>query len=105
MYVKGVKRSSKHTVRAHGIFTYNFLNIPPIFNLKKVLRSWDFGLSNHTKCYVCQSMSEVSKVKITSNMPTKDFVLTLADLYTIFKLIAIVLMFRDKLPAAYCFNE
>ena len=35
MYVKCVKRSSKYTVRAHDIFTYNFLNIQPIFNLKK----------------------------------------------------------------------
>ena len=48
------------------IFAYNFLNIQPIFNPQKVLESWDLGLSNHTiKYYVCRSMSEVSKVKIT----------------------------------------
>ena len=47
------------------IFTHNFLNIQWIFNPQKVLESWDLGLSNHIKCYVCQSMSEVSKVKIT----------------------------------------
>ena len=54
MYVKGVKRDSKYTIRAHHIFGYNFLNIKSIFNLKKVLRSCDLGLCNHTiKCYVC----------------------------------------------------
>ena len=48
------------------IFTYNFLNIQPIFNPQKVLESWDLGLSSHSiKYYVCQSMLEVSKVKIT----------------------------------------
>ena len=48
------------------IFTYNFLNIQPIFNLQKVLESWHLGLSNHSiKYYVCQSMLEMSKVKIT----------------------------------------
>ena len=31
------------------IFAYNFLNIQPIFNLKKVLKSWDLELSNHTR--------------------------------------------------------
>ena len=39
-YVKGVKRDSKYTIRAHDIFAYNFLNIQPIFNLKKVLKSF-----------------------------------------------------------------
>ena len=38
-YVEGVKRDSKYTIRAHDIFAYNFLNIQPIFNLKKVLKS------------------------------------------------------------------
>ena len=33
-YVKGVKRDSKYTIRAHDIFAYNFLNIQPIFNPK-----------------------------------------------------------------------
>ena len=37
------------------IFAHNFLNIQPIFNLKKVLESWDLDLSNHTiQCYICQ---------------------------------------------------
>ena len=40
-HVKGVKRSLNS-------FTHNFLNIQPIFNLKKVLESWDLDLSNHT---------------------------------------------------------
>ena len=30
------------------ISAHNFLNIQPIFSLKKVLKSWDWGLSNHT---------------------------------------------------------
>ena len=48
------------------IFTYNFLNIQPIFNPQKFLESWDLGLSSHSiKYYVCRSMSEVSKVEIT----------------------------------------
>ena len=55
------------------IFTYNFLNIQPIFNPQKVLESWDLGLSNHTiKYYVCWSMSEVLKVKITFNTSDID---------------------------------
>ena len=29
----------KYAVRAHNIFTHNFLNIQPIFNLKKVFES------------------------------------------------------------------
>ena len=40
-----------------------------IFNFqseKKVLESWDLGLSNNTiQCYVCQSMVKGIKVKIT----------------------------------------
>ena len=46
MYVEGVKRS------LHS-FTHNFLNIQLIFNLKKVLESWDLDLSKHMQCYVC----------------------------------------------------
>ena len=53
MHVKGVKRSSKWSYTS-------LLNIQPVFNLKKVLESWDLGLSNHIiKCYVCWSMLEV----------------------------------------------
>ena len=39
MYVEGVNRDSKYTIRAHNIFACNFLNIQLIFNLKKVLES------------------------------------------------------------------
>ena len=39
MYLKGVERDSKYTIRAHDIFAYNFLSIQPIFNPKKVLES------------------------------------------------------------------
>ena len=39
MYVEGVKKDSKYTIRAHDIFAYNFLNIQLIFNSKKVLKS------------------------------------------------------------------
>ena len=37
-----VEKDSKYTIRTHEIFAYNFLNIQPIFNLKKVLKSCDF---------------------------------------------------------------
>ena len=39
MYLEGVIRESKYTIRAHDIFAYNFLNIQLIFNPKKVLKS------------------------------------------------------------------
>ena len=45
MYVKEVedgKRTYTH------IFAHNFLNIQPIFNLQKVMRSSDLELFNHT---------------------------------------------------------
>ena len=48
MYVKDVgdgKRTYTH------IFAHNFLNIQPIFNPQKVLRSWDLELFNHTIKY------------------------------------------------------
>ena len=48
MYVEDVedgKRTYTH------IFAHNFLNIPPIFNLQKVLESWDLELFNHTIKY------------------------------------------------------
>ena len=62
MYVKGVETRHIH------IFAYNFLNIQPIFNLKKVLESWDLGPSNHTiKFYASWSMSKGSKVILTFN--------------------------------------
>ena len=40
-HVKGVERSLIS-------FIYNFLNIQLIFNPKKVLKSWDLDLSNHS---------------------------------------------------------
>ena len=44
--VKDGKRTYTHT------FAYNFLNIQPIFNPQKVLKSWDLELFNHIKYYV-----------------------------------------------------
>ena len=65
MHVEGIKRHLKYAVRAHNIFAHNF-NIQPIFNPKKVVGSWDSGLSNCIiKCYVCWSMSRGLKVEIT----------------------------------------
>ena len=67
IYVEGVKRSSKYTIRAHNIFAYNFLNIKLIFNLKTSfvkLRLRAFQ-PYQIKCYVCWGMLEVLKVKIT----------------------------------------
>ena len=43
IYVKDIK-DGKRTYR--HIFAYNFLNIQLIFNLQKVLRSWDLELFN-----------------------------------------------------------
>ena len=34
-----------------NIFAHNFLNIQPIFNPQKVLRSWDLELFSHTIKY------------------------------------------------------
>ena len=48
MYVEDVedgKRTYTH------IFAHNILNIQPIFNLQKVLESWDLELFNHTIKY------------------------------------------------------
>ena len=53
-YIKWPVAPPECSVIAHNIFTHNFLNIIPIFNLKKVLKSRDLGHSNHTiKCYAC----------------------------------------------------
>ena len=43
------------TVKTHPqIPAHNFLNIQLIFNLKKALESWDWGLFNYTiKYYIC----------------------------------------------------
>ena len=64
-HVKGVKRSLNS-------FTHNFLNIQPIFNLKKLLESWDLDLSNHTiQCYVCwrgQKLFWLSTLSICFNI-------------------------------------
>ena len=48
MYIEDVedgKRTYTH------IFAQNFLNIQPILNPQKVLRSWDSELFNHTIKY------------------------------------------------------
>ena len=37
MYVEGVKRDSKYTIRVHNIFAHKFLNIQLIFNPKNIL--------------------------------------------------------------------
>ena len=45
MYVEDVKDGEQTYTH---IIAYNFINIQPIFNLQKVLRSCDLELSNHT---------------------------------------------------------
>ena len=53
--VKRVERLCYVETRDKHIFAHNFLNIQAIFNLKKVLESWDLDLSNHTIQYhVCR---------------------------------------------------
>ena len=45
------------------IFAHNFPNIQPIFNLQKVLESWDLGLSSHTlNCYLCRRCRKYLKI-------------------------------------------
>ena len=47
MSILSIQNTSTH-------FSHNFLNIQPIFNLQKVLKSWDCELFNHTiKYYIC----------------------------------------------------
>ena len=66
LYQKGRKIILYVETRDKHIFAHNFLNIQPIFNLQKVLESWELDLSNHTiQCYVCQSMLKGLKVEIT----------------------------------------
>ena len=45
MYVKDIKDGKRTYTH---IFAHNFLNIQPIFNPEKVLKSWDLELFNHT---------------------------------------------------------
>ena len=65
MYVEDVedKKTYAYTYTYIHIFAHNFLNISWIFNLKKVLESWDWELSNHIiKSYVCRSMLKMLKI-------------------------------------------
>ena len=41
------------------IFAHNFLNIQPIINPKKVLKSWDLELPNHTILYMLKHVRGV----------------------------------------------
>ena len=57
MYVEDVKDGKRTYTH---IFGHNFLNIQPIFNLEKVLESWD--LEHTIKYCVHLSMSKMSKI-------------------------------------------
>ena len=48
MYVEWCQKKLKMLL---NIFAHNFLNIQQIFNPKKVLKSWDLELFNHTIKY------------------------------------------------------
>ena len=62
MYVKDGKRTYIH------ILARNFLNIQWIFNPKKVLESWDLGLSKYTiKSYVCWTYRRCRRLSLTSS--------------------------------------
>ena len=54
------------------IFAHNFLNIQPIFNLKKFFEKLRIRAFQPYKCYVYWSMMEVSKVEITFNTSDLD---------------------------------
>ena len=45
------KMEEEHT---HTFFAHNFLNIQPIFNLQKVLESWDLELFKHIHTHFAQ---------------------------------------------------
>ena len=66
-----MSKVSKKLKMVLHIFAHNFLNIQLIFNLKKFLESWDFGLSNHIKSYVCQAETLVFPT-ILNPMYVKD---------------------------------
>ena len=55
MYVEGVKRSSKYTIRADDIYAYKFLNIQRTFNPKRFgklrMRAFQPSKALHVKAY------------------------------------------------------
>ena len=67
-------RSSWYKTHSH-ISAHNFLNIQPIFNLQKVLESWDCGLFNHTiKYYICQHCRHKTRISNAFNAMYVDTV-------------------------------
>ena len=70
MYVEGVKRSSKYTIRANDIYAYNFLNIQRTSNPKRFgklrIRAFQPSKALHVKaCQRCQRSIE-QKLKTSS---------------------------------------
>ena len=69
-------RSSQYKTHSH-ISAHNFLNIQQIFNLQKVLESWDWGLFNHTiKYYICWHCRHKTRISNTFNAMYVDTVNT-----------------------------
>ena len=67
-------RSSRYKTHSH-ISAHNFLNIQPIFNLQKVLESWDCGLFNHTiKYYICWNCQHKTRISNAFNAMYVDTV-------------------------------
>ena len=63
--VERVERLCYVETRDKHIFAHNFLNIQAIFNLKKVLKSWDLDLFNHTiQYYVCRKGQKCTLYKV-----------------------------------------
>ena len=70
-------RSKQSTQYISTHFCPNFLNIQLIFNLPKVLESWDWGLFNHTiKYYICQYCQYKTRISNTFNAIYVDTVNT-----------------------------
>ena len=74
----------KHSIQTHPhIFAHNFLNIQLIFNLQKVLESWDWGLFN--QYYMCQYCHHKTRVSNAFNAIYVDTVNT-KHIYTFLKI-------------------
>ena len=73
--------SSRYKTHSH-ISAHHFLNIQPIFNLQKVLESWDWGLFNHTiQYYICWHCQHKTRISNAFNAMYIDTVNT-KDIYT-----------------------
>ena len=67
MYVKGVEKDSKYTIRAHNIFAHNILNIQPIFNLKMKETIHIISLSSQSAKKMGSKIYSLAQCSLTVN--------------------------------------